>query len=627
MGFAEDKVYDHILRNLSNFGNIHVTSLAHSLTCLTEADRDELQAREEMRGRHTAVFKLYQFLKCRRGWVPDLINALHQNNAGHLAEELQQLYDFYRIPGGAPSSSVSARMPSVGANPAPGAPRPEQPRREPPAGSQPSLLPGAATAASSAAASTDLDSRAPVQESLPKELPERESPPPPGSVARDGASEGLRGEGCVPLPPDAARATAELPGAATAAMPQAGPSEHGRDWPSRQQHPVCVDNGYFGNANHLNRGALRLGSGRSLPLGDPSAARRNEPEEVHYVSAELPPRPVEAVHVGEPRPPDSLKTPACGSGPGEPPSSFVDVRNPLLIQKEFDAEQKRLGMLRSSGGDGDAQVEAAPPVSAPAPTATFTSSGASLKAPVQEGKLAAGERAGSAPSIPTKERVLPASAAPFLGTTAVGSFEGTAGRRTPLVSSAGNMQVFRTYAEEDVELSKPGVLLSAAGGNPEGASRCLSSRWPSSSYSGDSDRLELSSDSLMLSTDSLSHGEALSRAPLGCWTPAPVAHADPAGEKATAANPCPPPSTSLVTHEVRVDHYPSVLLGAPQDLPQGDSPFRNPPAFDSSTNSNLSQAKVVPRDSNSSSWSYIAPAAGIALISAVAFLVYARLQK
>ncbi|XP_062431052.1 mitochondrial antiviral-signaling protein isoform X2 [Rhea pennata] len=560
MGFAEDKVYDHILRNLSNFGNIHVTSLAHSLTCLTEADRDELQAREEMRGRHTAVFKLYQFLKCRRGWVPDLINALHQNNAGHLAEELQQLYDFYRIPGGAPSSSVSARMPSVGANPAPGAPRPEQPRREPPAGSQPSLLPGAATAASSAAASTDLDSRAPVQESLPKELPERESPPPPGSVARDGASEGLRGEG-------------------------------------------------------------------SLPLGDPSAARRNEPEEVHYVSAELPPRPVEAVHVGEPRPPDSLKTPACGSGPGEPPSSFVDVRNPLLIQKEFDAEQKRLGMLRSSGGDGDAQVEAAPPVSAPAPTATFTSSGASLKAPVQEGKLAAGERAGSAPSIPTKERVLPASAAPFLGTTAVGSFEGTAGRRTPLVSSAGNMQVFRTYAEEDVELSKPGVLLSAAGGNPEGASRCLSSRWPSSSYSGDSDRLELSSDSLMLSTDSLSHGEALSRAPLGCWTPAPVAHADPAGEKATAANPCPPPSTSLVTHEVRVDHYPSVLLGAPQDLPQGDSPFRNPPAFDSSTNSNLSQAKVVPRDSNSSSWSYIAPAAGIALISAVAFLVYARLQK
>ncbi|XP_067153360.1 mitochondrial antiviral-signaling protein [Apteryx mantelli] len=621
MGFAEDKVYDHILRNLSNFRNIHVTSLAHSLTCLTEADRDELQAREEMRGSHAAVFKFYQYLKCRRGWVTDLINALHQNNAGHLAEELQQLYDLYRVPGGAPGSSASARMPSLGTNPAPGAPMPEQPRRDLPAGGQPLLLPRATTADSLDAASMDLDSRAPVQESLPKEPPEREGPPPPppSSAACDGASDGLRGE------------------------------EQGRDWPSRQQHPVCVDNGYFGNANHLNRGGggSTSGLGRSLVSRDPGAARRNEPEEVHYVSSELPPRPAEATPL---QPPDLPKTPqtrpACGSGHGEPSGSFMDVRNPLLIQKQFDAEQKRLGMLGDRGGDG-----AAPPGSAPAPTGTYTSSGASLKPPLQEGKALEGQRAGSAPSVPTTEKVgdlslpggrlrlvqiltirflagaffpsrclpkvLPASAAPFLGTAVAGGLEDAAGRRSSPESHGG--------AEEDEEFSKPGVLLSMVEESPAVAGRCRSLREPSTPYSGDSDRLELSSDPLMLSTDSSSPGSAS----LGRWSPAPAARADPREEEATGASSRPPPNqdTSLGTHEVRVDHYPSVLLGAPQDLPERDNPFGNPPAFDSSTSSNSSQAKVPPRDSSGSSLSYIAPAAGIALISAVAFLVYARLQK
>lgn len=39
MGLAEDKVYDYILKNLKNFKNIRVASLADSLSCLTDADR------------------------------------------------------------------------------------------------------------------------------------------------------------------------------------------------------------------------------------------------------------------------------------------------------------------------------------------------------------------------------------------------------------------------------------------------------------------------------------------------------------------------------------------------------------------------------------------------------------
>nr|XP_009680124.1 PREDICTED: uncharacterized protein LOC104148594 [Struthio camelus australis] len=523
-------------------------------------------------------------------------------------------------------------MPSLGANPAPGAPMPEHSHRDRPTSSQPPLLPHAATAASSAAASEDLNARAPVQETLPKELLEQESPHPPGSVAYDRASDGLRREGQVLHSADAARVTVGPPVATNTAMPPAGTFEQGRDWPSRQQHPVCVDNGYFGNANHLNRSASGLGPGRSLLSRDPRAARsldqpRNEPEEVHYVSAELPTRSVEAVRVRE-LPPQTQAP--CGSGYGEPPGSFVDVRNPLLIQKQFDAEQKRVGMLRDHEGDGDAQMETTPLVSAPARTDTSTSSSASLKPPVQEEKLPAGERASSALSVLTKEKVLPASAAPLLGATFAGSFEGTAGRRTPPVSSPGNIRVFHSEVEEDMELSKPGILLSVVGESPQAAGCFLGSRGPSNPYSGDSNRLEISSDPLMVSTDSSSPGKVLPGASLGRSSPAPAAHAEPRGGEATGASshlPLSWDSTSQGTHEVRVDRYPSVLLGAAQDLPERDGPFRNPPAFDSSTNSSLSQAKVSPRDSNGSSLSYLAPAAGIALISAVAFLVYARLQK
>ncbi|KQK78306.1 hypothetical protein AAES_116486 [Amazona aestiva] len=96
MGFAEEKVYDYIMKNLRNFRNIRVASLADSLSCLTDADRDELHAREEARGSQATVYKFYQHLKCRQGWVRDLIEALRQNNAGDLADELQHVYDSWQ---------------------------------------------------------------------------------------------------------------------------------------------------------------------------------------------------------------------------------------------------------------------------------------------------------------------------------------------------------------------------------------------------------------------------------------------------------------------------------------------------------------------------------------------------
>nr|XP_009933083.1 PREDICTED: mitochondrial antiviral-signaling protein [Opisthocomus hoazin] len=337
MGFAEDKVYDYILKNLKNFKNIRVASLADSLSCLTDADRDELHSREETRGSQATVYRFYQHLKCWKGWVPDLINALRQNNAGHLADELQHVYD-----------SCQARL----------------------------------------------------------------------------------------------------------------------------------------------------------------------------------------------QPPDSLQKTQAAPGPqhGEPPGSFVDVYSPLLVQQQFDAEQKRVEMQREHGGGGDAEMETTP-VATPVSRGTSLSCDTSVKPPVQESKLPEGEMASSTLSMLTKEKGLPASADPL--PTVAGSSEGTSGRTASRVSSATSIWASWSNVERDVELSKPGDLLSTPGESPE--------------------------------------------------------------------------------------------LGAGNDLRHGAGPLGNSPDFDSGGGRGAAtsspQAKVPPGDRSGSSLPYIVPAVGIALISAVAFLVYARLQK
>ncbi|NXV07155.1 MAVS protein, partial [Cettia cetti] len=346
MGLAEDKVYGHITRNLRKFGTIRVASLANSLTCLVDSDRDELLAREETRGNQAVVFRFYQHLRCRQGWVQDLIQALHQNNAGHLADELQEVYDTWQprprssAPAAASSlpsdahhtaSSISAQTPPRGPNPAPLA---GQPRRDLPTGDHPPVLPGAAT-------STGLEARVPVQESLHKKLPEQENPwpVPPGSKVHGGVSGGRSGEGNLSHPAGVVPVSEGTPGVA---VPSAVSPEQGRDWLSRR--PVCVDNGFFGNANHLHRSAPGLALGRSVPsraTHSPGQAR-NEPEETSDISTGSPPRLEGAARGVGQQPPNSVpkKQAVPSSGHGEPTGSLVDVRSPLLIQEQFDAERK-----------------------------------------------------------------------------------------------------------------------------------------------------------------------------------------------------------------------------------------------------------------------------------------------
>ncbi|XP_052538422.1 mitochondrial antiviral-signaling protein isoform X1 [Tympanuchus pallidicinctus] len=641
MGFAEDKVYNHILKNMSRFCDIHVASLVDSLSCLTDADRDELHTRQEMRGIRATVYKFYQHLKCRKGWVMDLINALHQNNAGHLAEELQQVYDLYQAPPpGAlapPSASASAAWPAVssdgalkpfsGPSSAAEAPKAEPPRSNPSAGGHPPLSPAAATTATSAVSSdvssTELDARAPVQESHP----ERKSPQPPlmTNTVCDGK------EKPVPYPTKELQEAVETPGASSTVLPSVSP-EQGQEWLSHR-HPVCVDNGCFGNANHLQRGVPNLDLG-SLPPKDLSAASgpeqtRNEPQEDVYISSELPVRLVETAGGGGLQPPASLRTQeqraVHSSKHDGPPSSFVDMRNPLLIQQQFDVEQKQIEREREGGGDVWKETATSVSTSAPRDISPFCDT--SLKPPVRERTLPGEEAASSTPSMPQKEQVISASVASLSAMNAAGSFEGAAGKTPSRVSSATSIWASHDNEEEDVELSKPGALQSVVGESPKKAA----ARYLGSPSSNTSSHLGLSSDPLMVSADSLRPGEAQSRANSGRWSATPAVHADPGGEKAAGESPYPPlswASPSVGTHEVHVEHHLSALLEAGNDVRDGAVPSEGSPDSNKGSNAatNSSQVKVpTSGDSNGPSLLYILPAVGIALISV--FLVYTRLQK
>ncbi|XP_033920928.1 mitochondrial antiviral-signaling protein isoform X2 [Melopsittacus undulatus] len=608
MGFAEEKVYDYIMRNLRSFKNIRVASLADSLSCLTDADRDELHAREEARGSQATVYKFYQHLKCRQGWVKDLIEALRQNNAGDLADELQHVYDSWQRSPTAASSppAASNARPTVTStavqtlppapDPAPGAPLAEQPHRD---------LPGAATTTS-----TDLDARAPVQESLPQVL-QQEMPQllPPRSTVHDGVSTGHGAEGYLSHPIKDMQAPAGTPGTGSVSVPSAVPSKCGRDWLSRPQHPVCVDNGCFGNANHLHRGIPGLGLGRSHPPQDAGAAHsplqpRNEPQEDSYISTESPPRLEEATHSGGVQPLNSLPPKQAVSVPehGEHLGSFVDVRSPLLIQQQFDAEQKLVRMLGEHGGDGANTGTNSMPRD-PSPSCD-----SSMK-PGQENKTPVAVTATSTPSMPLKEHELPASVDPLLDTAAAGSISGRAPHR---VSSATTIWASCSNVEGDMKPSKPGVLLSMAEDSPEASGRCLSGPSVSSSFT-------LRSDPLLMSTESSSSAEALPRVSSGC--PAPEPREEASAEASRDSHPLPSWSS---THEVHVEHHPSAQLEAGNNLQDIANPIGNS-GFNSVTR--LSQGSDLSRDSNWPSWSYLIPTVGIAAISVVAFLVCTRWQK
>ncbi|XP_014452589.2 mitochondrial antiviral-signaling protein [Alligator mississippiensis] len=397
MTFAEDEVYKYVKRNMSKFHVIRVEQMLPFVSAsLSVPDVEEIRAVLNSKGNHVAVWDFIDFLRRRQGWVEVFINALYNADFWALGEEVQRVYDAVQVRPAVPSSHQATRSPSTSSLACS--------RTPPPAESPGSRGPGIAsplprkpvTPASCPPSVVATDSAAEGCRDLKVETPEKVpecTPAPPWqvvspqqvrniSVGDVQASYRSSDPGNISLPPlESQQDHREVPAGQAGLVELDMPSEQTQSWPSRQQQPVCVNNGYFGNMNHLSSGAgsRALVTGRSAPREEPTSAEspsagRNEPEEVSFVSIDCSPPPAGAARegqgdgllAGDALREDKLRA-LAGYVNEDVACSMVDVRSPLLIQKQFDAEQKQAQMLQDGGGNTDLQHHTAAPALAADP--------------------------------------------------------------------------------------------------------------------------------------------------------------------------------------------------------------------------------------------------------------------
>nr|XP_060635414.1 mitochondrial antiviral-signaling protein [Anolis sagrei ordinatus] len=302
---AEEEVKKYIKANLRTFFRIRVAQMIH-LSCLTDMDRQELSAHLTLYGNDRTVWEFFQRLQCRRGWLEILIEALQADGLEDLARKLLEVYNTKLLPSQR-SAPLTASSPAVG-NPRPpmgssavgfsppaSAERMVSPPRDPsPRGAQasPHLLPENQRAVPSIPNPNEMSSyRAPVQET-DETVAEPQATHHPSDLESSTPldSQALPFQASVPAaersPTNAQASSAPSPPHALLTQDHALPSEASastQPWNSHQQRPVCVTNGYFGNASRVP-----MDSGASPALVDPLGPKTpgNQPEEDDYMSVE-----------------------------------------------------------------------------------------------------------------------------------------------------------------------------------------------------------------------------------------------------------------------------------------------------------------------------------------------------
>ncbi|XP_062838325.1 mitochondrial antiviral-signaling protein isoform X2 [Anolis carolinensis] len=269
--------------------------------------KQQLNAHLMLKGNDQTVFEFFQHLQCRYGWLEILIEALQVDGLEDLARELQDVYNT-NLPPSQRKAPLTASSPAVGNPPPPmrsgavgfSSPASSERMASPPrdlshreAQASPHLLPERQRAAPSIPnpSSAEMSSyHAPVQETDEAmaeskathhpEILEFHAQALPFSVPAAERSPINAGAPSAPSPSHALLTQDHvLPGTSLPMPSEASAST--QQWNSHQQRPVCVRNGYFGNA-----GLVAMDSGASPARADPLAHKLpgNQPVEDFYLS-------------------------------------------------------------------------------------------------------------------------------------------------------------------------------------------------------------------------------------------------------------------------------------------------------------------------------------------------------
>ncbi|KAM6969479.1 mitochondrial antiviral-signaling protein isoform 2-T2 [Tautogolabrus adspersus] len=184
MSFARDKLYNgYLRRNMPTIvSTVKVKQIIPHLPCLTDHDRENIEAKRETYGNHDGMVLLLDCLKRRENWAEEFIAAIEACEHRTIAAEIRAEYDALRGASNSNPSSPPTTVVRAHVHPAPSANHPPVP--ESGADSQPALSPQAEAAAPpEPAAQPSPPLQIPVQTKAPQssaaEVPEDVPPPEP----------------------------------------------------------------------------------------------------------------------------------------------------------------------------------------------------------------------------------------------------------------------------------------------------------------------------------------------------------------------------------------------------------------------------------------------------------------
>ncbi|KAM9477860.1 mitochondrial antiviral-signaling protein isoform 2-T2 [Clarias gariepinus] len=115
MAYVGERLYDEFIRkNMANLASrVKVREIVPYLACLTNTDREEIEAKREIAGNYNAMTLLLDYLRRRENWPDQFISALRQCEHRTLANEISDIYDRIRgIPTPAPVPAAAAYTPA-----------------------------------------------------------------------------------------------------------------------------------------------------------------------------------------------------------------------------------------------------------------------------------------------------------------------------------------------------------------------------------------------------------------------------------------------------------------------------------------------------------------------------------